>query len=119
MPWAAFDDEFWINPKLQRLSDKAHRLYVRAIGYSAKYMTDGVVDTTALHTLAATRKVCDELVAAGCWQPVPDGGYQIHDYLDFNPTRQQVLDKRQKAAERQARKRGHANKDPDTGRFTT
>lgn len=118
MPWVRFDDTFWTNPKLERLSDRAYRLYMRSIGYCSQHMTDGVIDVTAMRTLGAQRKLCDELVAAGCWDIVPDGGYTVHDYLEFNLSREEIAEKRRQAAERQARRRGHANKHPETGRFT-
>ena len=119
MAYATFDDDFWQNPKLQRLSDRAHRLYVRAIGYSAKWLTDGVLDATALDTLGnPSSRLCAELVNERCWEVIPDGGYQIHDYLVHNLSREQVEERRRQAAARQARKREHANKHPDSGRFT-
>lgn len=124
MPWLKMTDTFWTNPKLERLSDKAHRLYVRGLGYCSQHLTDGVLDATALRTLGATPRQCDELTAPdpvsgfGCWDVAPDGTYVVHDYLQFNPSREEVLDKRRQAAERQAKKRGEANQHPISGRFT-
>jgi hypothetical protein len=118
MPWVKLDDTFWSNRKLERLSDRAYRLYMRSLGYCSQYLTDGVMDTTDLRTIGATPKVCQELVAGGCWDPVPDGGYQIHDYLQFQPSRHEVMEKRRKEAEKKAGQRGVANRNPDTGKFT-
>ena len=115
--WIRLDDTFWTHPKLERLSDRAYRLYLRSIGYAAQHLTDGVIDQTALRTLGAARKTCEELVTSGCWDIVPDGGYVVHDYLDFNPSREQVMDRRRKEADKKARQRGHANQHPETGRF--
>jgi hypothetical protein len=123
MPWLKMTDEFWTNPKLERLSDKAYRLYVRSLGYCAQHLTDGLLDATALRTLGATQRLCDELVTpmrpgeVGCWKPVP-GGYAIHDYLEYNPSRERVMEKRQIDAERQSKRRGSANRHPVTKRFT-
>jgi len=113
------DDTFWTNPKLQRLSDKAHRLYMRGLGYCSQHLTDGVLDATALRTLNATARHCDELVAGGCWDVVPDGGYTVHDYLEFNFSREEIIERRRQDAERQARRRGKANQDPTSGRYTS
>ena len=116
--WIRLDDTFWTHPKLERLSDRAYRLYLRSIGYAAQHLTDGVIDQTALRTLGAARKTCDELVTSGCWDIVPDGGYVVHDYLEFQLSRERVLEGRRQAAERQAKRRSVANKHPETGRFT-
>lgn len=118
MAWVKLDDTFWTHPKLERLSDRAHRLYMRSLGYCAQHLTDGVIDATAMRTLGATRKLCDELVAGGCWDIIPDGGYVVHDYLEFNYSREQVLERRQQWADRQAKRRQHANKNPENGRYT-
>lgn len=118
MPWVKLDDTFWSNRKLERLSDKAYRLYMRGLGYASQYLTDGILDATDLRTLGAQRKACDELVAAGCWNVIPDGGYEIHDYLEFQPSRADVLQRRQQANDRQSKRRGVANRHPDTRRFT-
>ena len=42
--------------------------------------------------------VIDKLVEVGMWEKVP-GGYSVHDYLHYNPSREQVLAER---ARRQA-----------------
>jgi hypothetical protein len=79
MPWLKMTDEFWTNPKLERLSDKAYRLYVRSLGYCAQHLTDGLLDATALRTLGATQRLCDELVTpmrpgeVGCWSTTRAG----------------------------------------------
>ena len=118
MAWVRIDDTFWSNPKLQRLSDRAFRLWMRSLGYCNQHLTDGVLDDVALRTLGATTKVCDELVVAGCFDPVPDGGYAIHDYLHFQESRETILARRRRAAERKAAQRGKANQHPATGGFT-
>ena len=118
MAWVKLDDSFWTHPKLERLSDKAHRLYMRSLGYCAQHLTDGVLDATALRTLGATRRMCDELVAGGCWDVVPDGGYTVHDYLAFNPSRAHVMERRRKDAEKKAHQRAVPNRNPTTGEFT-
>ena len=117
MAWVKLDDTFWSNRKLERLSDKGYRLYMRGLGYCSQYLTDGILDATDLRTLGATRKVIDELEDAGCWEWA-DGHYRVHDYFDFNPTREDVLERRRKAAEKKAEQRAKPNKHPETGRFT-
>lgn len=117
MSWVKLDDHFWSNRKLERLSDKGYRLYMRGLGYCSQYLTDGILDATDLRTLGATRKVVQELVEAEVW--VPQGGhYRVHDYLEYNPTKENVLERRRKEAEKKAEQRAKPNKHPQTGRFT-
>ena len=40
--WVKLDDRFTDNPKIARLSDKAFRVYVHALCYSAGALTDGL-----------------------------------------------------------------------------
>lgn len=51
---------------------------------------------------ASGNRLPGQLVAAGLWEPM-EGGWQIHDYLDYNPSRDQVLEERE--AQHQAKVR--------------
>ena len=95
MPWLKLDDGFITNPKLLGLGSDAKVLYVWALGFAARELTNGFIATKALRSimglaLIADQNAPDELVAAGLWERV-EGGYQIHDYLDYNPSREAVL----------------------------
>lgn len=48
--------------------------------------------------------IVDSLVEAGLWREVP-GGYQLHDFLVYNPTKEKVLADRAAAKERRSGKR--------------
>lgn len=72
MPWARFDDRFPSNRKVRLLSDRAFRLYVSAICWSAENLTDGFVAETELRLVADIRgakAAASELVDAGLWVP--------------------------------------------------
>src|SRR5205085_10199860 len=56
-------------------------------------------------------KIVKELVARGVWTTEPTTGYLIHDYLDWNPSRDEVLAKRAKDS---ARKKGGVQTDSAT-----
>lgn len=98
MTWARLDDGFGEHPKVVGLSDAAYRLHVNAICYSARNLTDGVVPVGALRSLGKTGKSVTELTTCGLWEP-GDGGYLIHDYLDYNPSREQVERERKVVSE--------------------
>ncbi len=104
MTWFKLDDNFARNPKVLQCSPEAMWLYVAAGCYCGQYLTDGVVPAQAIPGLTTIRKPMPrafELVAAGLWHVV-DGGdaYEMHDYLDYNPSREQVEEERRKARER-------------------
>lgn len=103
MTWIKLDDSCPHHPKLVGLPDAAFACWVRGICYSSLYLTDGLVPTAALRQVG-TPKAAAELVIAGLWVVV-EGGWRIHDYEDHQSSRDDVLDRRDKARERQQRHR--------------
>jgi hypothetical protein len=45
----------------------------------------------------------ERLVEAGVWEDRKDGGYWLHDYLEYNPSKEEVLSRRKKAVKRTQR----------------
>lgn len=113
MPWVRFDDAFPINRKVDGLSDAAFRLHVSAIFWCARNLTDGFVPEEDLELVCARvrtpARFATQLVDRKLWLECP-GGWQIKDYLEFQPSKEKVLDDREKAAERQRKWReSHRN----------
>lgn len=112
MAWAKLDDQFHSHRKAKQ-AWKADRgalgLHLLAMSYCAGQLTDGLVDDEFVEEkLPAKRErqqVTDGLVAAGLWVR-EDDGWRINDWLAFNVSRADTLDKRQREAERKARARG-------------
>lgn len=110
MSWLRLDDGFAEHPKVEQITDKAFRLHVAALCYSARKLTDGFLSMKAVKVLAAivdaprVDRYTTELERAGLWLVVEDG-YQINDYLDYNPDAEAVKHARAKNAERQLRHR--------------
>jgi hypothetical protein len=77
------------HPKIVRLSDAALALHLRGMLHCAKYLTDGLVARTMVPRLG-TRAALRELARAQLWQAAKGGGWLIHDYLEYNPSRVQV-----------------------------
>jgi hypothetical protein len=107
MPWVRFDDQFPIHRKVEGLSDAAFRLHISAIFWCARNLTDGLVpvediDSATPRKMRRPGKFIAELVGRGLWIEVDDG-WQIHDYLDFQPSREKVERERKAKAERQQR----------------
>nr|WP_241670751.1 hypothetical protein [Streptomyces lavendulae] len=114
MPWVKLDDRFPSHRKVALVSDRAFRLHVSAICWCAENLTDGRITDRELALVAKIRGIkatAKALEDAGLWDRV-DGGWEIHDYLDYNPSREQVLAERKKNAERQEKFRKKRNGKP-------
>jgi hypothetical protein len=100
MTWAKFDDRFPSNLKILRLSDRAFRLFVTSVCFCCEQLTDGRIEIgipEALPRAPARKKLADaiaELEAMGLWERVQNG-WIIHDFLDWNPTSEDVRAKRE------------------------
>ena len=114
MPFATLDDNMPEHPKVIGLSDAAFRLHVSGIIYCARHTTDGNVSGEKVRTLVPRFKqsALRELVDRGMWIPVFDGAaYNIHDYLQWNLSREQIearRESRRKSGRRGAEKRWSA-----------
>jgi hypothetical protein len=91
MTWARIDDQFADHPKVIGLSDRAFRIHIRGICYAARQLTDGFIPLSAAQEWGMRAVL--ELEKSTLWKPVA-AGYQIHDFLDYNPSREQVLAER-------------------------
>lgn len=106
MPHAEFDDNFAEHPSNWALSDKAFRLHAAGILYANRYLTDGFIDADQVSRLIPrySRRALDELLDRHKWVPCR-GGCRIRDYLDHNPSADEVRARREQARKRKARSR--------------
>lgn len=104
MTWARLDDGCNSNAKLTVLTDAAFRLWVCGLVYAQKELTDGFIPQSILKTFAVKRglkgaiaELTTSLIRgkAPLWHEV-EGGYQVHDFLDWNERREDVLAAREK-----------------------
>ncbi len=118
MPWFRIDDTFADHPKVTSAGNAAAGLWVRCGTYSSRFLLDGQVPGDIARRYGSRREI-ERLVLARLWMPC-DGGFIMPDFLDYNPSAEQVKLERKKAAERQrrARAKGYAAVDhDDDGRF--
>lgn len=110
MPWVKIDDRFTEHPKIAALSDSAVALFVAALCYCNRNLSDGhVAEHVALgqlrycggNALAAVR----ELEVAGLLERSACGGWTVHDFHDYQPTKQQVISDRLGSKERMRKSR--------------
>jgi len=110
MTWVKLDDAFFQNVKVASVSKDAKLLHLSAMCYCASQLTDGKIPTPALKMIAAQADVDDyraavaELCHVNLWDNA-DGDLSIHDYLKYNPSKQDVMKGREAAAERMRRVR--------------
>ncbi len=133
--WARLDDAILDNPKIIAAGPLATLLHIAAIVWSARNLTDGFIPAAKVATLVnwrgalahielesdADEVTCtgrriesddfvDQLLTLQLWHEVP-GGYQIHDFLDYNRSKKQVLAERARSRARQEDQRSRR----DTG----
>lgn len=109
MTWFKVDDQFYNHPKVLTLDMASRGLWVSAGAYCASYLTDGVITDKQIRAIGGTRKQAEKLVAAGLWSaddaPPSARRYAFNDWRDFQPTRDDVLSRRQRARDRMAEAR--------------
>lgn len=128
MVWARLDDSILDNPKIASVGVLGFALHVGAITWCARNLSDGFIPAGRVGSLfdwggvlerdrepdsgralggdgpravgfaIGWARVAQQLVDANLWHEVP-GGYVVHDYLDFNPSRETALRQRAEKSE--------------------
>lgn len=97
MPWGRVDDHHYRHPKVNELDESLRKgclaLFWLSISWCNDHLTDGRVPHGAVRMLGGDVTEADELVRVGLWE-YTTGGYQIHDYLQFNKSKAQVDEER-------------------------
>jgi hypothetical protein len=100
MPWGRLDDSMYDHPKVDELESLANPcigIWARAISYCNRWLTDGQISEAVLiRKFRANRKQVDALCRVRLLEKA-EGGYVVHDFLEFNDSREQVLVKREQA----------------------
>ena len=92
MPWTKLDDQFYDHPKTVAAGPEGIALFICGLSYCARQLTDGFISKAQVRRLVDVDDpwaVAERLVSVGFWKRVNDG-YQVHDYLKYNPTAAQV-----------------------------
>lgn len=118
MSWVKLDDGFLDHQKFLEAGPVAGYMALSALAWSNRNLTDGFIPGAQVARLANLEGICDEirgssndyihytelaaaLVEAGLWNPA-EGGYQIHDYHDHQPTADTIRSKRAKDRDRKS-----------------
>lgn len=119
MTWVKIDDKLTTHPKWLSLSLEAKSLWFHAAVWCGAHNNDGALPEHAMALIAFSGSVpsrdvapaVDLLVKAKLWRRVPKakgGGWEINDWLTYQPSKQQVQDREAKKAQSDEMKRLHA-----------
>ena len=120
MAWVRIDDCFDEHPKLQKVGPIGWGYWLAGLAYCNRNLTDGFIPWAKAQTLASfvvmeydgkLSKLCHSsgmvgqdmdaewvimlLLEAGLWEEV-DGGFAVHDYSEYQPTKAQIEEEREK-----------------------
>ena len=124
MAWVRIDDGFARHPKVVAAGPLAMAMQVAALCYCNRELTDGFIPRAVAKNLLdfeidradgvrytvawvsghagddmSAQWCIDIMVESGMWREVP-GGYQIHDYHDYQPSKEEVLSQKTMAKTR-------------------
>lgn len=115
MSWARFDDRYHDNPKVNAAwfrEPAAIGLHVMCITYCAMHETDGLLPIGFLEgkcgTKARYRKISTVLFESGLLEPVDENWVRVHDFLEFNPSKAALKERREWDKTRKALYSDHA-----------
>lgn len=110
MTWTKLDDTFHSHPKIRRAWREpiALGLHVLALNYATCHDLDGEVPTEFVEDQVPDQsdraRAIEVLVDIGLW--AENGkGWVIHDFLEYQPSRAKLREKRAKDAERKREER--------------
>lgn len=80
----------------QRGGDRALNVFIFGLGYCAEQGNAGFIPEGALGLIHGTAKAAHQLVEVGMWEQ-RQGGWDVHDYADFQPTDEAAQARSEKA----------------------
>ena len=108
VPWVRIDEEFTQHPKVVQVGPLGVALQVAALCYCNRNLTDGFVPRGVVRMLldfdglGDALQVANSLVKAGMWETV-EGGYRVHDFETYQPSKERVLAERERLRQRVAK----------------
>lgn len=110
--WFRVNDGLFSDPKWSKTASKSRALWVTAGSWCSQYLTDGNVPRNKLRALGGTPAAAQNLVDVGLWEET-ETGWSFHDWKDYNPSRETVLQQRAETAERVKKHRQKQQEDRD------
>lgn len=120
MTWFRVDDKFHSHKKRMRAGMAATGLWTTAGSWCSDQLTDGFIPDYVCATFDPDWEVlAGRLVAAGLWETAEhdgDKGWRFHQWLEQQPSREQVEAQRTATAKRQQEFRERAKEKRNQGR---
>jgi hypothetical protein len=105
MTWFKVDDGLFSSRKVlmmpRSIRNQCMGVWVQAGSWSSKELTDGHVPGYVLEELGGIPELRDELIRVGLWLSDGADGIIFHDWCDYQPTKDKVVEERAKHADRQ------------------
>lgn len=102
MPWGRVDDNHYDHPKVmaipRQIRNAADGLYWRAVSRCNRILSDGLLNDGDLALIDAEDDLVEALLAAGLFDRDRRGRIHVHDFLDHNKSRSEVIEEREKKA---------------------
>ena len=120
MSWVRLDDGSPGHRKIVGLSDAAFRLWIVGLTYCNQQANDGRFSAASARIMTGYlaspelgRGAMAELCAAGLWAATADG-FEVHDYLEYQPSQEERASANKAAAERMRKMRAakHGVREP-------
>lgn len=119
MAWVRLDDGFPEHWKAEAAGDHACWMYVSGLTYCARALSNGFIPQGRVPKLTGLRqpmRLAAKLVEVGLWEAI-EGGFRVHDYLDYQPSAEKIEEQRQQKTKRMAdyreKRKGGPPVDPD------
>jgi len=114
--WVQLDDRFFHHHKVMALNPHPKLLFIAGLTHCADQLTDGFISNGAAKAICGLIGVpaasIKPLVDAGLWHKRQDG-YDVHDYLEYQMSAEQIRSNRAKNADRvQSWRRSRKGNDP-------
>lgn len=107
MPFIRLCDSYIDHPKFLALSASSFRLWHEGMAFCRKHQTDGVIPFAALQGFRYFKPIRATELATPyvpgkqpLWETVSDVGYVVHDYLDWNLSREEEQRRQKEGRER-------------------
>lgn len=107
MAWIRLSDDYNDHPKFDSLSDGAFRLWHQGMGFCRKFQTDGLIPTASLRQFKAysakrMRILLTPYVPGEnpLWRAIDGFGIKVHDYLEWNLSKEDENQQREEAKQR-------------------
>ena len=129
MPWVKLDDHFDQHPKIAAAGPLGVALWVTGLAYCNRNLTDGFIPWAVARSLLSWEYLDDDgkvrtvgvysghvgddvscafvidiLLNAGLWEEAK-GGYRIHDFDQYQPSKSDVMSERERGGKRQQKHR--------------